>query len=58
MAVHASSYNDWLTKVSEALDSINMPMEDWQEVSPFDFKREFVAGSSPDEAALRANKFW
>jgi hypothetical protein len=44
MAVDASSYNAWLTKVREALDAINMPMEDWQAVSAFDFEREFGAG--------------
>src|SRR5271165_2509214 len=58
MPVDASSYDAWLAKVREALDSINMPMEDWQGVSPFDFKREFAAGSSPDDVALRANRFW
>src|SRR5271165_1537894 len=58
MAVYAGSYNAWLTKVREALDSINMPMEDWQAVSAFDFEREFAAGSSPDDAALTATKFW
>jgi len=57
MAVRASSYNDWLTKVREVLDSINMPMEDWQAVSTFDFERVFAAGSSPDDAALEANRF-
>ena len=25
-------------------DSINMPMEDWQAVSAFDFEREFAMG--------------
>jgi len=58
MAVLASSYNAWPTKVRETLDSINMPMEEWQAVSAFDFEQEFAAGSSPDDAALRANRFW
>src|SRR5271157_5696714 len=58
MPVHASSYDVWLAKVREALDSINMRMEDWQAVSAFDFEREFAAGAFPDDAALRANRFW
>ena len=58
MVLPTDAYNVWLADVREALDSINMPMEDWQTVSSFDFKREFAAGVSPDDAALKANRFW
>jgi hypothetical protein len=42
MALLTESYGMWLVRVKETLDSINMPMEDWQTVSAFDFKREFA----------------
>ena len=58
MAPPADTYDAWLKRVRETLDSINMPMEDWQAVSAFDFEREFGAGSSPKDAALTANRFW
>ena len=58
MAPPTDTCGAWLKRVRETLDSINMPMEDWQAVSPFDFGREFAAGISPGEAALRANRFW
>jgi hypothetical protein len=58
MAIHANSYDAWLAKVRDVLDSIKMPIETWQATSAFDFEREFAAESSPDNAALRANKFW
>jgi hypothetical protein len=58
MTLLTNAYDTWLVEVRKTLDSINMPMEDWQAVSPFDFKREYVAGVSADDAALTANKFW
>jgi hypothetical protein len=53
-----AAYNTWLVEVTEVLDSINMPMEAWQAVSAFDFEREFAAGVSAEDAALKANNFW
>jgi hypothetical protein len=35
-----------------------MPMEDWQKAYPFDFLGEHDAGATPDEAAMKANRFW
>jgi hypothetical protein len=58
MPVEANAYGIWLVQVGEALNSINMPMETWQPVSEFNFRREFAAGTSPNDAALKANKFW
>jgi hypothetical protein len=49
MAPPADTYDAWLKRVRETLDSINTPMEDSQAVSAFDFKREFSAGVSPDD---------
>ena len=49
MAPPAYTYDAWLKRVRETLDSINTPMEDSQAVSAFDFKREFSAGVSPDD---------
>jgi hypothetical protein len=51
-------YETWLDDVSVALDSINMPMNDWQRIWPFDFRTEFDAGTTADDAATKANRFW
>jgi hypothetical protein len=58
MSIDAGAYADWLSEVRKALDSINMPMETWQAVWPFDFNREFANGTAPSAAALKANRFW
>ena len=52
------TYEIWLEEVKDALRSINMPMEDWQGVWPFDFSGEHDAGATPDEAAMKANRYW
>ncbi len=52
------TYQVWLSRVQAALQSINMQMEDWQPIWSFDFLREHKAGATPDEAAIRANRFW
>lgn len=51
-------YDIWLVKVREALRSINMRIEDWQGIWPFDFSAEYDAGTSPVDAATKANRFW
>ena len=33
------TYETWLQDVDEALKSINMPMDDWQGIWPFDFRQ-------------------
>lgn len=52
------TYEVWLNEVKEALASINMPMDEWQGIWPFDFSGEHDAGTSPDGAAMKANRFW
>jgi hypothetical protein len=52
------AYEAWLDQVRDALRSINMPMEDWQGVWPFDFSCEHNAGTMPDEVARKANRYW
>ncbi len=52
------TYEIWLKEVKDALRCINMPMEDWQGVWPFDFSGEHDAGATPDEAAVKANRYW
>jgi hypothetical protein len=52
------TYEIWLEQVKDALRSINMPMEDWQRVWPFDFSAEHDAGTNPDDAAMKANRYW
>jgi hypothetical protein len=51
-------YERWLTEVETALDEVNMPMADWQSVWPFDFGAEFEARTTPELAAMKANRFW
>ena len=53
-----TEYDRWLDEVRDALRSINMPMDEWQGIWPFDFKREHDGGTSPDYAAAKANRFW
>ena len=54
----ADAYEVWLDQVKDALRSINMQMEDWQGVWPFDFSGEHDAGTTPDDAAMKANRYW
>jgi len=54
----ADAYEVWLDQVKDALRSINMQMEDWQPIWSFDFPREHKAGTTPDDAAKKANRFW
>jgi hypothetical protein len=54
----ADAYQIWLKEVKDALRSINMPMEDWQGVWPFAFSAQYKAGTKPDDAALKANRYW
>jgi hypothetical protein len=58
MSADAGTFADWLSEVRKALDSINMPMDTWHAVWPFDFAREFGNGTAPGLAALKANRFW
>jgi hypothetical protein len=58
MTVTYAAYESWLKEVEEALSSINMPMEDWQKIWAFDFRREFDAQATANEAAMRANQYW
>jgi hypothetical protein len=46
------NYEVWLAKVKDALSSINMAIDDWQTIWPFDFREEFGLPSA--ERALRA----
>lgn len=54
----ATSYNAWLDDVRSALESINMPMDDWQSNWRFDFASEYKIGTDPNRAAEKANRFW
>jgi hypothetical protein len=50
-------YERWLTDVRSTLDSLNMPMDDWQGVWAFEFRAEFNSGTKPDDAAMKANRY-
>ena len=52
------TYETWLDDVVVALDSINMTMDDWQRIWPFDFRTEFAAGTTANDTAMKANRFW
>ena len=58
MTVTSTAYEPWLKDVEEALSSINMPMDDWQKIWGFDFRREFESGTAANDAAMKANQFW
>jgi hypothetical protein len=58
MRLMADSYDVWLGQVRDALRSINMSMDDWQRSWAFDFGAEHKKGTSPDAAAMKANRFW
>src|SRR5436309_2466049 len=47
----SETYDIWLDQVRDALTSINMHIEDWQGIWPFDFGAEYKAGTNPDAAA-------
>lgn len=52
------SYDAWLGDVRSALQSINMPMDEWQKTWHFDFEREYKAGSEASKTAEKANRCW
>lgn len=52
------AYEQWLVDVREALNSINMSLEDWQSIWPFDFRSEYDSGTRPGDAAAKANRHW
>lgn len=54
----AKDCESWLKEVETALASINMTLTDWQSRWVFDFSREFSTGTSANDAAKKANRFW
>jgi hypothetical protein len=58
MVSMVDGYEVWIGEVQQALRSINMSMDDWQSLWPFDFQAEFKAGAKADEAGMKANRFW
>jgi hypothetical protein len=57
-----NTYEVWIGEVQQALRSINMSIDmsidDWQSLWPFDFQTEYHSGTKPDEAGMKANRFW
>jgi hypothetical protein len=51
-------YESWLGQVKAELDSIGMSMKDWEPVWHFHFEAEYKAGATPEDAAMKANRFW
>jgi hypothetical protein len=54
----SEAYDNWFNEVRTALNSINMPMDDWQKRWSFNFTAEYKAGTKPGDAAAKANRFW
>lgn len=54
----ADSFEEWMNEVRAAFDSLNMPMTDWQVIGAFDYRSEYDAGVKPDDAAMKANRYW
>jgi hypothetical protein len=52
------AYKVWIGEVEKALRSINMSMDVWQGLWPFEFEAEYKAGTKADDAAMKANRFW
>jgi hypothetical protein len=52
------SYDAWLNDVRASLNSINMPIDEWQKNWPFDFSAQYNSGTNPVKAAENANRFW
>jgi len=52
------AFQIWIGEAQTALRSINMSMEDWQNLWSFDFRREYEAGTNAREAAMKTNRFW
>ena len=51
-------YQNWITEVRKALQSINMSFDDWQKIWEFDFASEYSSGTEPIKVADKANRFW
>lgn len=54
----AESYEKWRNEVRVAFDSLNLPAADWQAVGVFDYRKEYDAGVKPQDAAMKANRYW
>ena len=53
-----NTFDAWLERVRTELQSINMPLDDWQKVWQFDFEAEYESGTDAGSAADKANRFW
>ena len=50
------TYEAWLEEVTKALWEVNMPVEIWQRVFPFDDEASLAGGDSPLEATRKADE--
>ncbi len=44
--------------VCDLLEANRMAVDEWQSQFPYNFRRSFETGTSPIDAATRANRFW
>jgi len=47
-----------MEEVRAVLDSLILPVADWQVMGAFDYQREYDAGVPPNIAAMKANRQW
>ena len=54
----AGSYEQWMSEVRAALDSLILPVADWQVMGVFNYRGEYESGVKPSDAAMKANRHW
>jgi hypothetical protein len=52
------SYEEWMKRVRATFESLSLPAADWQAIGAFDYRTEYDAGVSPEDAATKANHQW
>jgi hypothetical protein len=51
-------YWTWMNEVKNLLGGMHTEMGPWLENWDFDFRAEYDAGATPDDAAMRAHDYW
>lgn len=52
------SYETWIRDVWDVLAKLDIEAGTWQKSWEFEFRKEYDCGSTPYEAAARAQDFW
>lgn len=51
-------YKTWLHDVQSFLTAMDMELDAWEKNWDYDFRKEYDAGASALDAAVRAHDFW